>query len=68
MMAYPATGEQDPATNALVNRLTGTVLPRATAGTGIRAYLTGPNAANVTFANVIGRRLPWLVAVVVWCR
>jgi len=65
MIAYPATGEQDPATNALVNRITGTVLPEATAGTGIRAYLTGPNAGNVAFANVIGKRLPWLIAVVV---
>ena len=61
MIAYPATGEQDPATNALVNRIDGTVLPRATAGTGIRAYLTGPNAGNVAFANIIGQRLPWLV-------
>src|ERR1035437_8111774 len=41
------------------------VLPRATAGTGIRAYVTGPNAANLAFANVIGKRLPWLVADVV---
>jgi uncharacterized membrane protein YdfJ with MMPL/SSD domain len=65
IIAYPATGEQDPATNVLVNRLTDTVIPRATAGTGIRAYLTGPNAANVAFANVMGERLPWLVAVVV---
>ncbi len=65
MIAYPATGEQDPATNALVNRITSTVLPRATAGTGIRAYVTGPNAGNVAFADVIGERLPWLVAVVV---
>ncbi len=65
MIAYPATGEQDPATNALVNRIDGTVLPRATAGTGIRAYLTGPNAGNVAFSNIIGQRLPWLVAVVV---
>ncbi len=65
MIAYPSTGEQDTATNALVNRLRDTVLPRATAGTGIRAYLTGPNAANVTFANAIGQRLPWLIAVVV---
>ena len=39
MIAYPKTGEQDPATDALVNRLTGAVLPRATAGTGIRAYV-----------------------------
>ena len=41
------------------------MLPRATAGTGIRAYLTGPNAANVAFANVISQRLPWLIAVVI---
>jgi uncharacterized membrane protein YdfJ with MMPL/SSD domain len=65
LIAYPATGEQDPATNALVGRLSGSVLPRATAGTGIRAYLTGPNAANVAFANVISQRLPRLVAIVV---
>ncbi len=65
LIAYPDTGEQDPATNALVNRLTGTVLPRATAGTGIAAYLTGQNAGNVRFANLIGQRLPWLIATVV---
>jgi uncharacterized membrane protein YdfJ with MMPL/SSD domain len=65
MIAYPATSEQDPATNALVNRLRDTTLPWATAGTGTRAYVTGPNAGNVTFANVIGARLPWLIGVVV---
>jgi uncharacterized membrane protein YdfJ with MMPL/SSD domain len=65
LIAYPATGEQDPATNALVHRINGTVLPRATAGTGIQAYVTGPNAANVTFSDVIGQRLPLLVGVVV---
>jgi uncharacterized membrane protein YdfJ with MMPL/SSD domain len=61
MIAYPATGAQDPATNALVNRLDDTVLPRA----GLTAYLTGPNAGNVTFANLISSRLPWLIGVVV---
>jgi uncharacterized membrane protein YdfJ with MMPL/SSD domain len=65
MIAYPVTGEQDAATNAVVNQLRGHVLPRATAGTGIRAYLTGPNAANVTFANLFGSRLPWVIGVVV---
>jgi uncharacterized membrane protein YdfJ with MMPL/SSD domain len=65
LIAYPTTGEQDAATNALANEITGTVLPRATAGTGIRAYLTGPNAGNVTFTNTIGHRLPWLVGTVV---
>ena len=42
-----------------------TVLPQATVGTGIRAYITGPNAGNVTFANLIAARLPWLIGVVV---
>jgi RND superfamily putative drug exporter len=65
LIAYPATGEQDPATDTLVNRISGTVLPRATAGTGIRAYVTGPNAGNVTFAGMTGQRLPWLIAIVV---
>ncbi len=65
MIAYPTTGEQDPATNTLVNTLNSRVLPRATAGTGIRAYLTGPNAGNVAFANMTNQRLPELVAVVV---
>jgi uncharacterized membrane protein YdfJ with MMPL/SSD domain len=65
LIAYPATGEQDPATDTLVDRISGTVLPRATAGTGIRAYVTGPDAGNVTFANMTVQRLPWLIAVVV---
>jgi putative drug exporter of the RND superfamily len=65
LIAYPATGEQDPATDTLVNRISGTVLPKATAGTGISAYVTGPNAGNVSFANLIGQRLPWLIGVVV---
>src|SRR6202012_1863985 len=62
----PATSEQDAATNALVNRLNDTVLPRSgQAGSGLTVYLTGPNAANVTFTNLIGARLPLLVGVVV---
>ena len=65
MIAYPTTGEQDPATDKVVNALAGTVLPRATAGAGIAAYLTGPNAGNVAFANMTGQRLPWLVGIVV---
>jgi uncharacterized membrane protein YdfJ with MMPL/SSD domain len=65
LIAYPATGAQDAATNALANTISGQVLPEATAGTGIHAYLTGPNAANVTFSNLIGQRLPWLIGAVV---
>ena len=51
IIAYPTSGEQDPATDVMVNRIRGTVLPEATAGTGIRAYVTGPNAGNVSFAS-----------------
>jgi len=61
LVAYPATGEQDAATNALVNRLAGTVLPHS----GLTAYVTGPNAANVSFTNLIGTRLPLLIGVIV---
>ena len=61
LIAFPTTGEQDPATNALVNRIESTVLPRS----GLTAYLTGPNASNVSFTNLMGERLPWLIAVVV---
>jgi uncharacterized membrane protein YdfJ with MMPL/SSD domain len=65
LIAYPTTSEQDPATNALVNQLSSQVLPRATAGTGLTAYLTGPNAGNVAFANAIAARMPWLIGVVI---
>jgi uncharacterized membrane protein YdfJ with MMPL/SSD domain len=65
IIAYPTTGEQNAATNALVNRIRSSVIPHATAGTGVRAYLTGPNAANVSFANLVGQRLFWLIGVVV---
>ena len=66
LIAYPTTGEQDAATNALVNRLEKTVLPRSElARSGLTAYVTGPNAANVSFTNLVGNRLPWLIGVVV---
>jgi len=61
LIAYPATGEQDAATNALVNRLENDVPPKSR----LTAYLTGPNAGNVAFANLMGTRLPWLIGVVV---
>jgi RND superfamily putative drug exporter len=61
LIAYPTTSEQDAATNALVNRLN----EGALAHPGVTAYLTGPNAANVTFTNLIGARLPLLIGLVV---
>jgi RND superfamily putative drug exporter len=58
LVAYPTTGEQDAATNTLANHIESSVLPRD-------VYLTGPNAGNVTFTNMMGSRLPWLVVTVV---
>lgn len=64
-IAYPATGVQDPATTRLVHRLRDDVLPSATAGTGLRVHVGGPNAGTIDFADDVGSRLPWLIAVVV---
>jgi putative drug exporter of the RND superfamily len=61
LIAFPTTGEQDPATNAVVNKLANAVLPRS----GLTAYVTGPNASHVSFTNLMGERLPWLIGVVV---
>jgi len=65
MIAYPTTSEQDTATNDMVHRLRDTVLPRATSGTGIHAYVGGPNAGSVDFADLVNQRLPWLIGIVV---
>jgi hypothetical protein len=65
MIAYPTTRQQDTATNDMVHRLRDIVLPQATAGTGIRAYVGGPNADAVDFADLVNQRLPWLIGIVV---
>jgi uncharacterized membrane protein YdfJ with MMPL/SSD domain len=65
MIAYPTTSQQDTATNDMVHKLRDTVLPRATAGTGVHAYVGGPNAGAVDFADLVNQRLPWLIGIVV---
>jgi uncharacterized membrane protein YdfJ with MMPL/SSD domain len=65
VVAYPTSGAQDQETIELVNRLRGDVLPAVADRTGVHAHVTGPNAATVDFADLVSRRLPWLVAVVV---
>ncbi len=65
LIAYPATGEQDPATDTLVNRINDT---RAAAGDrGHRDQRLRHRAERRQrgFANLIGQRLPWLIGVVV---
>jgi uncharacterized membrane protein YdfJ with MMPL/SSD domain len=64
-IAYPTTGVQDRATSHLVHLLRDGVLPAATAGTGVRVHVGGPNAGTIDFADSVGERLPWLIAIVV---
>jgi putative drug exporter of the RND superfamily len=61
----PATAPSDPATAELVGRLRTRVLPDATAGTGIRAYVGGPTATKAELAARLSDRLPLVIAAVV---
>ncbi|TDD66171.1 MMPL family transporter [Actinomadura rubrisoli] len=65
LIAFPKTGAQDEATPRLVHTLRDKVIPGAIAGTGMKAYVGGPNAAAIDFADSVSTRLPWLIAVVV---
>lgn len=63
--ALPTTAPQDQATSELVDRLRGSVLPAATAGTGATALVGGPTARFIDQSDRIAARLPWFIAVVV---
>jgi RND superfamily putative drug exporter len=52
------TGPQTRATETLLHDLRDTVIPTATAGTGLVVHLGGQTASGVDFATVIGHRLP----------
>ncbi|MDH6111627.1 RND superfamily putative drug exporter [Kitasatospora sp. MAP12-15] len=56
---------QDAGTTQLFNRLKNDVLPKAVAGTSATTYLTGTTAAQVDFLELISKRLPLIIAVVV---
>ncbi|MEV7687773.1 MMPL family transporter [Streptomyces bungoensis] len=60
----PATGPQDAATAALLDTLAGDTLPKALAGTGAEAYLTGSVAGQADFRHTVGERLPVVVGIV----
>ncbi|MFD9124419.1 MMPL family transporter [Kitasatospora sp. NPDC059571] len=59
------TRPQDKQTTDLVNDLHDTALPKAIAGTAATAYVTGTTAAQVDFLEIVSRRLPIIIAVVV---
>ena len=59
-----ATRPADPVTSDLVRRLRETVIPEATGGAGITAYVGGVTAAFDDLAAVISSRLPLVIGVV----
>jgi putative drug exporter of the RND superfamily len=65
LTVIPRTSPQDSRTSALVQELRDTVVPRATAGTGVRALIGGPSAASIDTAGVISARLAVVVAFVI---
>jgi putative drug exporter of the RND superfamily len=53
LTVIPRTSPQDARTSALVQRLRDTVVPRATARTGVRALIGGQTAASIDTAKLI---------------
>jgi RND superfamily putative drug exporter len=65
IVVYPATPPQATQTAALVTALRERVIPRATAGTGVTAYVGGETAAGVDTAAYLAGRLPWVIGLIV---
>ncbi len=65
IQVQPTTGPQDEATSQLLENLRSTVIPAATAGTGLSAYIGGSTATVEDFSQVLSDALPLFLAVVV---
>jgi putative drug exporter of the RND superfamily len=62
---YPTTAPQSAQTAALVRRLRDQVIPHATTGTGVAAFVGGETAAGIDTSAYLSERLPWVIAMVV---
>jgi putative drug exporter of the RND superfamily len=60
----PTSSPQDQATVELVERLRSDVVPSATEGTGVEAFVTGATAANIDFTSYLQGRIILFIAVV----
>jgi RND superfamily putative drug exporter len=65
IIAYPTTAPQAAQTSALVTRLRSTVIPQATAGTGLKVLVGGETAASVDASNYLSHRLLWVIVAVI---
>jgi putative drug exporter of the RND superfamily len=61
---YPASSPQAAATSDLVRRLRDTIIPRATASTGVTVYVGGPTATFIDLSALLGSRLLPFIAIV----
>jgi RND superfamily putative drug exporter len=65
IVVYPATPPQAAQTATLVTTLRDRVIPQATAGTGVIAFVGGETAASIDASAYLASRLPWVIAVVI---
>jgi len=64
VIAYPTTAPQAAQTEALVTHLRDQVIPAATSGTGVAAYVGGETAGSIDASSYLSARLPLVIAVV----
>ena len=64
IVAYPTTAPQAAQTETLVHRLRDEVIPSATGGTGVQAYVGGETAGSVDAATYLSDRLPYVIGLV----
>ncbi len=64
IIAYPTTSPQSAQTEAIVHTLRNDVLPSATMGTGVVAYVGGETAGSVDASAYLSSRLVWVIGAV----
>jgi RND superfamily putative drug exporter len=65
IFAIPTTAPQDKRTSDLLERLRGTVIPKATADTPLKVYVGGNTAGFEDFSDKVASRLPLFIGVVI---
>ncbi len=65
LIVYPTTSPQSSQTSDLVTRLRTSVVPRATAGSGLHPLVGGETAASVDASAYLTHRLVWVIGAVV---
>ncbi len=64
ILTYPTSAPQAARTESLVHTLRNEVIPAATSGTGVRAYVGGETAGSVDASTYLSDRLPWVIGTV----